>query len=125
VRFCWGYLWPDARRPQRSGQRALRDLPDHKARRTTIEIGIEIGTETRISPDGIKPRHVQAESIAILIAVASGTRACKGEVTSNRESIHRLISQEAGSAPADRELESSGYFEVCNREWNRGYPVKG
>ena len=68
---------PDATRPQRQDPRDLKDLPDHKAPRITIEIAIRTGTQTRadkIRADGIKLHHVQQDSITILMGVVSETR---------------------------------------------------
>lgn len=60
---------PDATRPRRQDRRALKDLPDHKALPTTIEIGIATGT--RIRRDEIRRSHVRVGSITIQTAVAS------------------------------------------------------
>lgn len=77
MRFWWGYSLPDATRPQRQGPRDLKDLPDRKASRTTIEIGIGTGMRTRadrIRAGGTKLHHVQQGSITIQMGDASETK---------------------------------------------------
>ena len=67
---------PDATRPQRQGPPDLKDLPDRKASRITIEItiGMRIGLD-KIRAGGTKLHHAQQGSITIPMGVASETRA--------------------------------------------------
>jgi hypothetical protein len=76
VRSASRYSSADVLLPQRRALQDLKDLPDHKARRTATEIGIGTGMLSRLdrTETGKIALRVPQVSIAIPSAVASETR---------------------------------------------------